>query len=273
VFAPTPPVRIRLGYTGDTPAAAATSTMSAELPAGTYLLKVGIRPGAGNSRRRLLAATSRAELDQTIGELGPRGDFAGYFLDQTTVWLLGEHDGGPLFVSQFDDGQGAAIESVRVFPVDGAADTEYSSPSAPAHDFGRDWTLVAGVRTEMTTEGLTVAGDASTDGYQIVSGAMAASSGDAISVALDVDIQQGRVCTGVLNGQQQAWILPPDALRSRLSFRMDRGERFFVVVANCNPAPGAPSRFMVRSASYVVHPGSFYTDRLMNEAFGREGQR
>jgi hypothetical protein len=108
VFAPTPPVRIRLGYTGDTPAAAATSTMSAELPAGTYLLKVGIRPGAGNSRRRLLAATSRAELDQTIGELGPRGDFAGYFLDQTTVWLLGEHDGGPLFVSQFDDGQGAS---------------------------------------------------------------------------------------------------------------------------------------------------------------------
>jgi hypothetical protein len=92
-FNPAPPAAIRADYSEDAPAARATSTVTATLPQGSYLLRVSMRPGAGESNRRLMAALPESSLDQTFGELGPRGDFAGYFSDQASVILLVEHTG------------------------------------------------------------------------------------------------------------------------------------------------------------------------------------
>jgi hypothetical protein len=89
-------------------------------------------------------------------------------------------------------------------------------------------------------------------------------------VTLDLIVEQGHVCTGVLDDGQQNWIVPANEARERLSFVADDPGRFWLVVANCSPPGGtAPSRFRVRDARMSTEPLTFYTDRLMDGAFPR----
>jgi hypothetical protein len=267
----TAPTALRIGYEPSTPPKVPVSTMTADLPDGDYLLRVAVRPGRGGGER-LLAAVGAADLDQTIGELGPRGDFAAYREDEPTVVMLARHDGGPLFVSQFDDGAGAAIDRVEVFPIQGLrAPAETSWRVTNSTPLPADWTPASGVRATAQGEGgLDVQGDGSASGYQVVSHPVMLSSPQAVTVTLDLIVEQGHVCTGVLDDGQQNWIVPANEARERLSFVADDPGRFWLVVANCSPPGGtAPSRFRVRDARMSTEPLTFYTDRLMDGAFPR----
>jgi hypothetical protein len=266
-FNPVPAAAIRADYTEDAPAARANHTLTSTLPPGSYLLRAGIRPGAGESNRRMMAALPADALDQTFGEIGPRGDFAGYFADQSSVVLFVEHNGGPLFVSQFDDGAGAAIGDVEAYPVATAAGAAPLQRS-PSREFTSEWTAVAGVRIQRDSARMLVEGNDSLAGYQVVGPAVAAGRDAAVTVDLELTVDAGKVCTGVLNGNQSKWIVPPDRLQPRLSFTMDQSERFFAVIANCSGSPGPASRFSLDRGRYTVEPRTLYTDRLMNEAFG-----
>lgn len=270
-FTSAPSAQIRLGYTDDTPKHPATHTMTADLPAGSYLLRATIKPGSGFTRRRMMTATSPTDLEQTIGELGPSGDFAGYFHDQTTVILLSVHAGGPLLVNQFDSGVDARLERIEVFPVLGLTDDTERLPNiVPEIPLPGPWEAIDNVRASQTAAGTVVDGDDSYNGYQVMSPPISARAGDAVSLSLDIAVTQGRVCTGILNSTQSSWIISPSQLRTDFSFRADGTGRFYVVAANCNlqPGPWQASRMVIGPARYRAASGSFYTDRLMIEVFG-----
>ena len=271
-FVAAPSMPIRADYSAAPPAAQPANTVTAELPPGAYILRVRIRPGAGTSKRRMLAAVSADAIEQTFGELGPRGDFAGYFLDQSPVILHIEHTGGQLVVSQFDDGAGAAIVDVDTYPVM-AEPGGAPALRIPARTFAAGWTAVDGVSISHQGERLIVAGNDSSAGYQVLAPPVPASRNDGVSIELDLSVEAGKVCTGVLNGNQAVWIVPPESLQRRLSFRMDASGKFFAVVANCHNAPAPASRFSVDGARYTVQPATLYADRLMHEAFASDDQQ
>lgn len=269
-FVPVPPAVFRMGYGGDAAPRAADRTVAADLPAGRYLLRVTIRPGDGHERRRLLAATSGAQFEQAIGETGPLGDFGPYLSNQGVVFLLSLHDGGPLYVSQIDTAPGAAIERVEAYPVFGALDPDEAPPSAAdVRALPPVWGPVATQRiSKMAEDRLLVEGDADLNAYQVASPPVEVQPGDRVRVELDLRVEQGVVCTGVLNGPQARWLVPADRLRRELAFTADRTGRFILVVANCGPAGSPPSRFTLGPGRYRVDSAALYTDRLMRAVFG-----
>lgn len=269
-FTPTPPVVMRGDYTEGASPARPTNTVVTTLPAGSYVLRAAIRPGEGLSHRRMMTAVSVDALNQTFGELGPRGDFSGYFPDQASVVLFVDHTGGQLVVSQFDDGAGAGIVGVETYPVAAAFG---ASPPLPARALPPDWTAVTDVRISREGDRTVVAGNDSAAGYQLVGPPIAATVNDAVTVEIDVSIEAGKLCTGVLDGTQGSWLVAPVSLQPRLSFTMDRSGRFFPVIANCNDSPGPASRFVLDGGRYAIQPGTFYTDRLMDEVFGGAAAR
>ena len=148
---------------------------------------------------------------------------------------------------------------------------ERLTPEAELRALPAPWEALDGVSASAEADGRTrFDGDASVGGYQVMSPPTAALPGDPVVVMLDVGVEQGAVCTGILNGSQSTWLVAPDQLRSELSFRMDATGRFYVVVANCNRAPGPwpASRFAIGPGRYRVSSGSYYTDRLMSAVFG-----
>lgn len=262
------PVEFRIGFENEPPPATATRSVASDLPAGRYLLRVSVTPGAGPTTRRLAAAVPPKLLRQTMGERGPEGDFSSYFPDETTVMLVSVHDGGPLYVSQFDDGAGADIRAVEVFPISGLSAPENVPAFAPLPPLSA-WVPVPGVRASAAPGGgLAIEGDATRYGYQIMSPAVAAEPNAFVRMRLDVTVEQGRLCSGVLNGTGLQWIVSPDQLRPAGTFRMDDTSSFRVVAANCNTQDTAilPTRFTLRSGSYFAESLSLYTDRLMGSA-------
>ena len=222
------------------------------------------------SSQRLLTAVSEADRNQTIeGELGPEGDFSTY-IDEDVVTLLAVHRGGTLHVSQFDDGDGAALTSVEVRPIVGLqAAAEETWRARTAADFPGPWTPSPGVNAARDASGAwRVEGDAKQNGYQIV-GAVTVPSPQAVEVSLEIVAEQGTVCTGALDDHQEQWIVPATELHHRLSFDVTTPGRVWIVVANCpsDREPPVASRFTVRSARVSMTATKLYTDRLMDAVF------
>jgi hypothetical protein len=267
-FASTAPVALRIGYEAEPPDAMPSSSVAGELPAGRYLLKVTVKPGQGRSPRRLIAATSAGMVRQTIGEMGPDGDFGAYRQDDTEVILLLAHQGGPVYVSQFDDGIDPRIEGVEVRPILSLLDPDEQPMRWTALAPFDKWKTAAGATAQADGESVHVAGDASAFGYQYSSPPIRVRRQNRVTVRMPVRVEQGRVCSGVLNGDESGWLVHPDASRESLQFSIDATQGFRVVLANCNGDQNATaSRFVVWPASYRVDPiGDFYVDRLVTAA-------
>lgn len=265
-FAPAPPAEFAIGYEREVPIARADRTVTANLPAGRYLLRISLTPGSGGGRRRLLAATSPAERRQQIGELGPAGDFSSYFAGDRQVLLTAVHGGGPLEVSQIDAGEGAAIASVEVFPVLPLLDP-IETPGIHELPPPATWKATAGVKASvLPADGVAIEGDASQLGYQVISPRLAANPRDRVTLHLDMQVLAGRACLGVLNGDLATWLVSPDRPRSDVTFRLDGSRGFHVVAANCNSSESGntPTRLTIAGGRFTVEASELYTDRFMN---------
>jgi hypothetical protein len=265
-FTATAQVEFALGYENDPRPVRAARTRSATVPPGRYLIRVGIIPGAGDVARRMLAATSPEMRQQRVGELGPQGDFTSYFERDRQVVMLSLHGGGPLEISQFDDGAGAEIGAIEVFPVVALLDPgETPAVLALSVPDPASWTPTKGLRgTALASGALELAGDASRSGTQLTSPKLAADIGDSVALHLDMTVTQGRACLGVLNGTKTAWLVSPDRPRTDVTFREDESRAFYVVSANCNDADTNPAtRLTVFGGRYTIDPAMLYTDRLM----------
>jgi hypothetical protein len=267
VFAAAAPATFAIGYGADPRPAAAARTVSAVLPSGRYLIRVGLTPGAGNTTHRLLVATSPEQRRQQVGDLGPEGDFASYLPHDRQVAMLAIHEGGPLDISQFDDGAGAGLGSIDVFAVDPPLEVD-EVPNIHLLPPPDSWTPSTGVRTIAAAGGgLAVDGDATMDGYQLVSPKIAPDAGDRdrVMLHLDINVIQGRACVGVLNGTKTVWLVSPTQPHADVTFVKDDTRGFYVVSANCNPTGvgNVATRLSMSGGRYTIEPAALYTDRLM----------
>ncbi len=261
------PATMRIGYDADAPPAVATNTAVVTLPYGGYLLRVSVAAATGVSDRRLIALTSPDGLTQAV-RLGAEGDFLPYLDGERHTFGLLFHGGGPLYINQFDDGHGAAIDAVDAFPVYDLLDPdERPARSRPLPPFSQ-WTKGGGVRTTMTADGMHVDGNASPLDYQVESPMVSFGDGDLVEVRLTSAVTSGRICAGVLNGAGR-WLVAADMWREVLRFRGDTTGGFYVVLANCNRDSGPPaSRFDVAAGSYVIDEPELYSDRLTLRGLG-----
>lgn len=268
VFTAMAPAGMKVGFQASPPENFATHTVAALLQPDRYLLRVSVKPGKGAAKRRLVTATSLAMHRQTIGELGPDGDFANYLERDTDVFLLNNHAGGRLYVSQFDDGADPSISSVTAYRLTGLIDrSELPNPYVPLPDL-TGWVVTTGGRVESGPSGFTIEGDSSQFGYQVVSPWMHASPGDRVTVRVEMNVERGNVCPGILNGPSSTWLISPTAPRDELSFAVDQTSGFHVVLANCNqPSDREQSRFVVSEVAYAREPRELYVDRLTAAAF------
>jgi hypothetical protein len=267
------PATMRIGYDASGPPAVARHTVVTSLPPGAYLLRVTVAAGKGASNRRLIAITTPDQLTQTISELGPAGEFLPYADGERQTFGLLLHEGGPLYINQFDDGAGAAIEAVEAYPVGDLLDPdEEPSRSHPLPEFTR-WTKGSGVRASATPGGLHVDGNATSLDYQVESPMVPFGNGDRVEVRVPSTVTAGRICTGALNAAGR-WLVAADAWREVLRFRGDATGGFYVVFANCNREPEAPaSRFDIAAGSFVDEGPDLYADHLTMRGLGLDHPR
>ena len=207
-------------------------------------------------------------LRQTMGEAGPDADFTAYLEDDTEVFMLAMHSGGPLYVSQFDDGVQPKIFGVTAYPILGLLDPHEQPSHAQDLPDLTSWVPTTGIEAHLEGDTIRVNGDATTSGYQIVSPLIRAGEHDKITVRMPIKVEEGKVCAGALNGNSLLWLLPADAPRDELRFAVDATQGFRLVVANCNArADGEKSRFVLWPGTFLDEPtDEFYADRLVAAA-------
>lgn len=272
VFKQVAPVVLRVGYEAEPPESRPSMTVAGELPPGPYLLRVSVVPGAGDTERRMITATSSSMLVQTMSELGPEGDFAPYLAGDSQVFLLADHNGGPLSVSQFDDGAAPRIADVTAYPVVGLLERDELPSSAVALPALEKWEPTTGVQAKVDGNELQVTGDGTGSGYQLMSPLMRAREAHQIAIRISMRTISGRICTGILNGNGGAWLVNPDRARGELKFTVDETQAFRLVYANCNPREGSPpSRFAVAPGEILDEPpAASYAKRLVAAALHPE---
>jgi hypothetical protein len=265
-----PPRTLRIGHEVSPPGMTASSSVAADVPPGRYLLRIRVTQGVGTSRR-LIAVNSATMITQTVYQLGvrPEGDFADYLAGDREVFALSAHPGGTLFVNQFDENTGAAIESVTISRLN---DTLYEEPFASRNvalpPFDR-WIPQPGVRMVLRSNRLQVDGTNSSDGYQLYSPVIRAEPGEHVEVEIPNRTIDGELCVGALNAKGE-WLLPASVWRERMDFRGDSTKGFRVVLANCQTiAVPVLSRFDVWAGWYRGEARALYADRLVAFGLGR----
>jgi hypothetical protein len=217
----------------------------------------------------MVTMASKPRVALVIGDLPPEGDQAFYTLHDDYVDLLDRHPGGAAYLGLFDETAGAAIAGVEVRPLaptkdfsierDSLSLVPLPPPAARTPDT-RD-----AVRTSPVPAGLQVAGNASANGYQIVSPNVTVAPGATIALEVQLDVDHGPVCVGVLNQDQSAWLMPPAPTAPLYRFSSGANTGVHVVVANCREtgAPAAASLFVILWTRILSRPRCF-VDQLID---------
>jgi hypothetical protein len=260
------PATLHIEFDTPVPPRTATATVAADLPPGQYLLRVSVTPGAEDVGNRLIAATTADMFEQKIGELGARGDFAAYVHGDRDVFLLSDHPGGMLYVSQFD-GAGASIAGVSATPIVDTLDgSERPVPAGHLPPLSA-WQAQDGVHIQGDAGHIVVNGDASAYGYQLSSPVVRVNPGDRIELDVPNVVRRGRVCVGVVSADGR-WLVTADVWRARVRFDTDASAGFRVVFANCRDrVANEKSLFEVSAPSYVTRTDR-YVDQLVERAYG-----
>ena len=270
-FTPAPPQRVGIVSTGRFERTA-THTLSAEVPAGHYLIRVSFGSTAGTVGG-LVMASSAGDAREAVSELGPADDYSPYGARDSEAFLVHRHVGGTLSVSQLNDDTSSSIGDVSAFAIEGIAD--HPTASGIGHRLTA-WRPVGGARLVEESSGAAVEGDATQNGYQMISELVTVRPNSRIGLHVELAVERGRLCIGVLNQAQQQWIIAADRAASDYTFDTGRGTGFYVLVANCNPAAqgNAASRFRMISGTYVIGNVVPYSDAFfeIRRLYGGDGR-
>ena len=265
-FDPAPPVALAIGSPPPESPIAADRSVVGDVPKGRWLLRVHVGRSVGPAHRRTLVVTSAASVRDTLSELGSTLDFAPYTKTDEDVYLVHDHQGGPLYVSQFDDGSGASIAGVNAYRIVPQVRADMVATHVAFRDLPgfAQWVPSDGVRMTLDASGLVVDGDSSAGGYQIRSPRVTLAPHDRAHVRAEIASERGRVCLGVLNGKEEVFLKSSSEPGGDLEFTADAGGAFVLVVMNCNRSGAAvPSRFVLSRAAYATELSGLYVDRLM----------
>jgi hypothetical protein len=101
--------------------------------------------------------------------------------------------------------------------------------------------------------GITVVGDNTQLGYQIMTPPVPVQPGLSYIFRVKYEPIEGRVCVGILSGDQQRWVIPPDGTSVEFAF-MANLDAVRVIMANCNLSDNANpiTRVRVIGGSYAA---------------------
>jgi hypothetical protein len=99
-----------------------------------------------------------------------------------------------------------------------------------------EWAKTADSFVVTTLKGgvIEVTGDSTMGGYQIMSPPIAVKPGRSYIFRVKFESISGRVCAGLLTGDQQRWVVPPDGDSVEYPFNSTGIDAVRVVIANCN---------------------------------------
>lgn len=101
--------------------------------------------------------------------------------------------------------------------------------------------------------GITVVGDNTQFGYQLMTQPIPVQPGLSYIFRVTYEPIEGRVCVGILSGDQQRWVVPPDGSSVEFAFTANL-DAVRVIVANCNLSDNANpiTRVRVMGGTYAV---------------------
>lgn len=117
-----------------------------------------------------------------------------------------------------------------------------------------EWQAPGGATVTEVTGGVRVDGDATQFGYQLMSPSVGVAPGTTYLFRVRYDVEAGRVCAGILTGDQQRWVVPPDGSAPEYLFTAGDYDAVRVVLANCHAVDvgNLPTRATVRGGSYAI---------------------
>ena len=267
-FATASPVGFAVGYTPVAVPVKASRSVVGDLPAGRFLLRVRLTRTQAQAGRKLVLTTVPV-LHEVVGELGAAEDSTPYAGYDDEAYLIAQHPGGPLYVSQFENGADASIAGIEVYRIVAALDEGERPPNVNFVDFPAftSWIPSQDVHMTVVDAGvLAVEGDTTMLGYQIISPQIPAPVGAHVLIHSTLMAERGQVCFGALNATDTKWLVPAAERQQDLTLTIDQTAGFRVVVANCNASvTSSPSRFTIAHPRYAIESGALYVDRLMTE--------
>jgi hypothetical protein len=117
------------------------------------------------------------------------------------------------------------------------------------------WTNAsAGGEVTTTPKSIEMKGDTTQFGYQLMSPPIPVRPDSHYLLRVRFEVSQGRVCAGVLTGNQQRWVVPPDGSTAEQAFDTGPVDQVRVVLANCFVADAGNPRsgFTLTGGSYAM---------------------
>lgn len=108
--------------------------------------------------------------------------------------------------------------------------------------------------TRIEGGGIEVAGDSTQFGYQVMSPIVPVTPNTSYLLRLRFETVDGRVCAGVLSGNQQRWLVAPDGTSVEYAFNSGDLDGIRVVIANCYgyDAGNPRTRFKLMGGSFGI---------------------
>jgi hypothetical protein len=102
--------------------------------------------------------------------------------------------------------------------------------------------------------GVELTGDDTQMGYQLLSPVVPVMPGRTYLLRIKFDVITGRVCAGILTGDQKRWLNPPDGSTADFVFNTVEVDGIRVVIANCYPTDvgNQPTKARLTGGSYAV---------------------
>lgn len=281
-MAPAAPAQLMVGGDASAHSHTAAQSLTGNLAAGTYLLRVALAPDSPVGLSAVFMASPSAAMRDRFGDYGMSFDAVLHFAGERAVHLVYEHAGGAFYVNQFGAGPAAiaGVDASRLLPI---ADLAASRRPVPAEQPmpASSWELPEPVpqvgphpveiRHTPGADGvsLQVNGNAVQYGYQAYGPRIAVEPFDYVRLRFDLTIQTGTACIGVLDGTGKRWLVLPDRLQTIYEFQVNDSRTIKPVLANCSGTPVGivPITAIIRDGSYASwsERGELYVDQLMRE--------
>jgi len=247
-------------------------SVTTNLTAGYYLLHVSLENNCiGDRGGMTVVATSSHAIHEVLQDYGVSFDTVPYSPSQSRVTLMLAHNGGPAYISLFDENKDVKILDIfvqrAVFPYEDSSFVIGSQEAISSAHF--NWTMVNGVSLDKVNSDQVYTADISHLGYQLISQCISVLPGRVYSLTLPISQLQGQVGVGVLT-PQETWLVSPSTLQmNKLTFNSGQNTSLRFVVANNQPDKTTRSRFMLGAGSLVLHRDKAYADEwvqaLLNE--------
>jgi hypothetical protein len=258
----------------------AVQTLSGELPAGTYVIRVGLPAGRHDDLDAAFVVSNGSVIRQAFSEYGAGTDIASSFPGAQTVDLVFAHEGGTVLVSQFGAGPPAmaSVQALRLRPLpDFNALRRPAAAEQPLRAV--EWTLPepipqtgsVPVRIVLTPSSdgrsLKVDGNAVQYAYQAYAPRIAVEPFAFVRLRVAATVHAGTACWGVLDGTGTRWLVLPDRLQPEYEFQVNDSQTIKPVLADCTGVPGntTPVQATIFDGGYATWPGRgvLYVDELV----------